>query len=68
MFERCGAIIFVIDAQDDWNDAIAKFTQTAVRASTVNPSIRDLDSREKLLLNLDSPKLWAGIWRWTLEF
>ena len=40
VFERCGAVIFVIDAQDDWNDAIAKFTQTAVRANAVNPQIR----------------------------
>ena len=40
MFERCGAIIFVIDAQDDWNDAIAKFTQTVSRANAVNPKIK----------------------------
>ena len=40
VFERCGAIIFVIDAQDDWNDAIAKFTQTVSRANAVNPKIK----------------------------
>jgi len=40
VFERCGAIIFVIDAQDDWDDAIAKFTQTVSRANAVNPKIK----------------------------
>jgi Ras-related GTP-binding protein C/D len=39
IFSSCGAIIFVLDAQDDYSEAIHRLHQTVVRASKVNPSV-----------------------------
>nr|CAG4645617.1 EOG090X08AZ [Lynceus sp. MCZ IZ 141354] len=40
IFGSCGALVFVIDAQDDYMDAIAKLHQTVTKACKVNPNIR----------------------------
>jgi Ras-related GTP-binding protein C/D len=39
IFSQCGALIFVIDAQDDYSEALAKLHMTVVKASKVNPNI-----------------------------
>ena len=40
IFSGCGALIFVIDAQDDYLEALAKLNVTVVKAFEVNPAIR----------------------------
>lgn len=40
IFSGCGALIFVIDAQDDYLEALAKLTATVTKAYRVNPNIR----------------------------
>ncbi|XP_044735216.1 ras-related GTP-binding protein C [Chrysoperla carnea] len=40
IFGGCGALIFVIDAQDDYTDALRKLNSTVTRAYKVNQSIR----------------------------
>ncbi|XP_070534731.1 ras-related GTP-binding protein C-like isoform X2 [Ptychodera flava] len=40
IFGGCGALIFVIDAQDDYMDALAKLHMTVTRAYKVNPNIK----------------------------
>jgi Ras-related GTP-binding protein C/D len=35
----CGALIFVIDAQEDYNEALKKLHQTVVKAHKVNPAM-----------------------------
>jgi len=40
IFGSCGALIFVIDAQDDYMDALAKLHVTVSRAYKINPKIR----------------------------
>ncbi|XP_077989975.1 ras-related GTP-binding protein C-like isoform X2 [Glandiceps talaboti] len=40
IFGGCGALIFVIDAQDDYVDALAKLHVTVTRAYKVNPNIK----------------------------
>lgn len=40
IFGGCGALIFVIDAQDDYMDALAKLHMTVSRAYKVNPLIK----------------------------
>lgn len=40
LFKQCGALVFVIDAQDNYDDALAKLHSTVVRAFNVNPSIK----------------------------
>ncbi|XP_077863006.1 ras-related GTP-binding protein C-like, partial [Saccoglossus kowalevskii] len=40
IFGGCGALIYVIDAQDDYMDALAKLHQTVSRAYKVNPNIK----------------------------
>nr|CAG4651933.1 EOG090X08AZ [Triops cancriformis] len=40
IFGTCGAIVFVIDAQDDYVDALVKLHQTVTKAYKVNPAIR----------------------------
>jgi len=40
IFGGCGALIFVIDSQDDYVDALTKLNQTVTRAYKVNPGIR----------------------------
>ena len=39
-FEGCGALVFVIDAQDDYLDALAKLNMTVSRAHRANPDIK----------------------------
>ncbi|KAK2708785.1 ras-related GTP-binding protein C-like [Artemia franciscana] len=39
-FGDCGAIIFVIDAQDDYTDALSKLCSTVRKAYKVNPDIK----------------------------
>eukprot|EP00002_Diphylleia_rotans_P005153 TRINITY_DN1427_c0_g1_i1.p1 TRINITY_DN1427_c0_g1~~TRINITY_DN1427_c0_g1_i1.p1 ORF type:complete len:361 (-),score=85.03 TRINITY_DN1427_c0_g1_i1:488-1570(-) len=39
IFGGCGALIFVIDAQDDTAEALAKLNQTVIKAHKVNPKI-----------------------------
>jgi hypothetical protein len=39
IFGRCGAIVFVVDAQDDYLEALKRLYMTVTRASAVNPSI-----------------------------
>jgi len=40
IFAGCGALIFVIDAQDDYLEALSKLNATVVKAFEVNPAIR----------------------------
>ncbi|KAF6032933.1 hypothetical protein EB796_000078 [Bugula neritina] len=40
IFGGCGALIFVIDAQDDYTDALIRLRQTTTRAYKVNPHIK----------------------------
>lgn len=40
IFGDCGALVFVIDAQDDYLEALTKLNQTVVKAYKVNPRIR----------------------------
>ncbi|KAK3925618.1 Ras-related GTP-binding protein C [Frankliniella fusca] len=40
IFGGCGALVFVIDAQDEYNDALNRLHQTVTKAHKVNPSIR----------------------------
>jgi len=40
IFGGCGALIFVIDAQDDYIEALSRLRQTTTRAYKVNPSIK----------------------------
>lgn len=39
IFGGCGALVFVIDAQDDYFDSMQKLHQTVLKASKVNPNI-----------------------------
>lgn len=40
IFGGCGALVFVIDAQDHYDEALIKLNQTVTRAFKVNPNIR----------------------------
>jgi Ras-related GTP-binding protein C/D len=40
LFKQCGAVVFVIDAQDNYDDALARLHSTVVRAFQVNPQIK----------------------------
>jgi Ras-related GTP-binding protein C/D len=40
IFGHCGAIVFVIDAQDDYMEALAKLHVTVTKACRVNPDIK----------------------------
>merc|ERR1719436_2064901 len=40
IFGGCGALVFVIDAQDDYLDALTKLNSTVTRAYRVNPEIK----------------------------
>lgn len=40
IFGDCGALVFVIDAQDDYLDALTKLNQTVTKAFKVNPRIK----------------------------
>lgn len=40
IFGGCGALVFVIDAQDDYLDALSKLNQTVTKAHRVNPEIK----------------------------
>jgi len=40
IFSGCGALIFVIDAQDDYLEALTKLNATVAKAYHVNPAIR----------------------------
>merc|ERR1719315_786726 len=40
IFGGCGALVFVIDAQDDYIDALAKLNTTVSKAFAVNPKIK----------------------------
>lgn len=40
IFGGCGALVYVIDAQDDYTDALAKLHMTVSRAYKVNPDIK----------------------------
>merc|ERR1719209_1370133 len=40
IFGGCGALVFVIDAQDDYIDALAKLNTTVLKAFAVNPKIK----------------------------
>jgi len=39
IFGGCSALIFVIDAQDDYMDAVQKLVLTAIKAYSINPAI-----------------------------
>ena len=39
IFGKCGALVFVIDAQDDYTEALQKLHQTVTKAHKVNPNI-----------------------------
>lgn len=39
LFESCGALIFVIDSQDDYSQALLKLQQTVAKAFEINPNI-----------------------------
>ena len=40
IFGGCGALVFVIDAQDDYLDALSKLNMTVTRAYRTNPDIK----------------------------
>lgn len=40
IFGDCGALVFVIDAQDDYLEALSKLNQTLTKAYKVNPRIK----------------------------
>ncbi|ALC42469.1 RagC, partial [Drosophila busckii] len=40
IFGGCGALVFVIDAKDDYNEALTKLKNTVVKAHKVNPNIK----------------------------
>ena len=40
IFGDCGALVFVIDAQDDYLDALTKLNQTVTKAYKVNSRIK----------------------------
>ncbi|XP_014239518.1 ras-related GTP-binding protein C [Cimex lectularius] len=40
IFGACGALVFVIDAQDDYMDALNKLNTTVTKAYKINPNIR----------------------------
>ncbi|KAJ8020441.1 Ras-related GTP-binding protein C [Holothuria leucospilota] len=40
IFGGCGALVFVIDAQDDYMDALVRLNMTVSRAFKVNPNIK----------------------------
>lgn len=40
IFGGCGALVFVIDAKDDYNEALTKFKNTVIKAHKVNPRIK----------------------------
>ncbi|XP_058457179.1 ras-related GTP-binding protein C isoform X1 [Malaya genurostris] len=40
IFGGCGALVFVIDAQDDYIEALSKLNQTVTKAHKVNPRIK----------------------------
>lgn len=40
IFGGCGALVFVIDAQDDYIEALTKLNQTVTKAYKVNPRIK----------------------------
>lgn len=39
IFGKCGALVFVIDAQDDYTEAMNKLHMTVVHAHKINPNI-----------------------------
>jgi len=39
IFSRCGALVFVIDAQDDYLEAVQKLFVTVTRAQKINPNM-----------------------------
>jgi len=40
IFSSCGSVVFVIDAQDEYMDALTKLHQTVIKAYKVNPNIK----------------------------
>ena len=40
IFSGCGALVFVIDSQDDYMEAMGKLHATVIRAYRVNPEIK----------------------------
>jgi len=40
IFGGCGALVFVIDAKDDYNEALTKFKNTVLQAYKVNQRIK----------------------------
>ncbi|KAL9875062.1 ras-related GTP-binding protein C isoform X2 [Glossina fuscipes] len=40
IFGNCGSLVFVIDAKDDYNEALTKFKNTVNKAYKVNPHIK----------------------------
>ncbi|XP_002156022.3 ras-related GTP-binding protein C isoform X1 [Hydra vulgaris] len=40
IFGGCGTLVYVLDAQDDYMDALTKLHQTVVKAFKVNPNIK----------------------------
>lgn len=40
IFADCGALVFVIDAQDDYLEALTKLNQTVTKAHKINPRIK----------------------------
>jgi len=39
IFAQCGALIYVIDAQDDYSEALSKLHKTVLKAHKINPSM-----------------------------
>eukprot|EP01103_Thecamoeba_quadrilineata_P004238 TRINITY_DN13945_c0_g1_i1.p1 TRINITY_DN13945_c0_g1~~TRINITY_DN13945_c0_g1_i1.p1 ORF type:complete len:354 (+),score=50.28 TRINITY_DN13945_c0_g1_i1:25-1062(+) len=39
IFSSCGALVFIVDAQDDFSEALQRLQQTVVKAYRVNPSM-----------------------------
>jgi Ras-related GTP-binding protein C/D len=62
IFESVGALIFVIDAQDDYSDALSRLFYTVTSAYKVNPNI----TFEVLLHKVDGLSDDYKIGRYTL--
>jgi Ras-related GTP-binding protein C/D len=39
LLSRCGALVFVIDSQDDYLEALQKLFVTIIRAQKINPAM-----------------------------
>ncbi|KAH8284610.1 hypothetical protein KR018_005457 [Drosophila ironensis] len=66
IFGGCGALVFVIDAKDDYNEALTKFKNTVIKAYKVNQRIKFEVFIHKVSFMRD-PLLIATNWRFPTQ-